>query len=125
MTRHVLVVDDEPDIRAIASFALERLAGWRVSTAGSGHEAVRLAAAEPPDAVVLDVMMPGMDGPDTVAALEAGQATRGVPVVLLTAKVRAGELDRLSALPVAGVLSKPFDPVALAGQLRAILGWDA
>src|SRR5690242_17845143 len=124
MTRHVLVVDDEPDIRTIASFALERFAGWRVTTAASGQDAVRLAAAEPPDAVVLDVMMPGMDGPDTVAALRAEPATREVPVVMLTAKVRAAELDRLAALPISGVLGKPFDPVALAGQLRELLGWE-
>jgi len=124
MNRHVLVVDDEPDIRAIASFALERLAGWRVSTAASGQEAVRLATEDPPDAVLLDVMMPGMDGPDTVVALVAAEATSGIPIVMLTAKVRGGELDRLSTLPVAGVLGKPFDPVALPGQLRELLGWD-
>lgn len=118
---HVLLVDDEPDIRRIARLALERIAGWRVTEAGSGPEAVALVETERPDAVLLDVMMPGQDGPQTLAALRA--LPDAPPVVFLTAKVQSEELSRLGALDVAGVLAKPFDPMTLGRQLAEVLGW--
>ncbi len=126
MTTHrVLVVDDEPDIREIAVLALERLAGWTVTTASGGAEALVTAAAERPEAVVLDVMMPGMDGPETARRLAADPATHDIPVLLLTAKARSGEQAELASGPVAGVLTKPFDPTRLASDIERALGWSS
>lgn len=121
--RRVLLVDDEDDIRFVARASLERLAGWDVLAASSGAEGIELARAEQPDAIVLDVMMPGMDGPATLAALRADPATAGIPVVFLTAKIQAEERRRLEELGAAGVVAKPFDPMGLADELRAAFGW--
>ena len=123
MARRVLVVDDEPDIRTLARLALERVGGHEVVTAESGLEALETAAREPFDAIVLDVMMPGLDGPSTVRKLREQEATRDVPVVMLTAKAQAAERRDLAELDVSGVLAKPFDPMALADELAATLGW--
>ncbi len=123
MARHVLVVDDEPDIREIARLALEQLAGWVVTEASSGAQALELAASEHPDAVLLDVMMPGMDGPETARRLRENDATKDLAVLLLTAKVLSRDRDDLAAAPVDGVLGKPFDPLTLAGDIERALGW--
>ena len=124
MTRRVLVVDDEEDIREVAQVSLEMMRGWDVSTAASGPEALRMVAEVPPDAVLLDVMMPEMDGPTVVKRLRADPATAAVPVVMLTAKVQSADKRMLSALDVSGVLAKPFDPTALGDQIARLLGWD-
>lgn len=124
MSRTVLVVDDEPDIREIVRLALERLAGWTVLTAASGVEALALAAENLPDGIILDVMMPGMDGPETARRLAADPVTAHIPVLLLTAKARTGEKAQLATEPVAGVLTKPFDPTRLAADIAAVLGWS-
>lgn len=123
MTHRVLVVDDEPDIREIARLALERLAGWTVLTAASGEEALEVATRERPEAVLLDVMMPGLDGPSTAQRMAADPATRDIPILLVTAKVRAGERQVLEESPVVGVLAKPFDPATLAADVERALGW--
>jgi CheY-like chemotaxis protein len=125
MPKRVLIVDDEADIREVAALSLEMTAGWEVRTASSGAEALAVAAADAPDAILLDVMMPDMDGPTTFERLQANPATAPIPVVLLTAKVQAADQRRLHELGVAGVLSKPFDPMGLAGQLAEVLGWPA
>lgn len=124
MSRRVLVVDDDEAIREVAQTSLELVAGWRVDVAPSGIDALRIAATDPPDAILLDVMMPTMDGPTTVARLQEDRRTSEIPVVLLTAKVQAAERRRWEQLGVAGVLAKPFDPLALAGQVAELLGWD-
>jgi CheY-like chemotaxis protein len=124
MSRRVLVVDDDDAIREVTRTSLELVAGWRVDTASSGHEALRLSSADPPDAILLDVMMPAMDGPTTFARLRDDPRTRGVPVVLLTAKVQPVERRRWEQLGVTGILTKPFDPLALPGALADLLGWD-
>jgi CheY-like chemotaxis protein len=121
--RRVLLVDDEDDIRFVARASLERLAGWDVLAASSGAEGIEIARAEQPDAIVLDVMMPGMDGPATLGELRADPATAAIPVVFLTAKIQAEERRRLEELGAAGVVAKPFDPLGLADELRAALGW--
>lgn len=118
----VLIVDDEPDIRRIAKLGLSRVGGMEVVEAASGAEALVRAKADKPDAVLLDVMMPGLDGPSTLARLREDPATSGIPVVFLTAKAIAAELERLKVLGAAGVLTKPFDPRTLARELRALLG---
>ena len=118
----VLIVDDEPDIRRIAKLGLSRVGGMEVVEAANGAEALVRAKADKPDAVLLDVMMPGLDGPSTLARLREDPATSGIPVVFLTAKAIAVELERLKVLGAAGVLTKPFDPMTLARELRALLG---
>ena len=123
MTRTILLIDDDDDIREIAQLSLELGAGWNVLAAPSGAEGVSMAREQSPEAILLDVMMPGMDGPATLAALRADAATQTIPVVFLTAKARPAERDRLADLDVAGVLSKPFDPLTLPDQIRRVLGW--
>jgi CheY-like chemotaxis protein len=125
MPRRVLIVDDEDDIREVAQMSLEMVAGWEVIPARSGDEGVRLAAEERPDAILLDVMMPGMDGPATAERLRERPETAAIPVILLTAKVQPADRRRLESLGVAGVLAKPFDPMELANQVSAVLGWPA
>lgn len=124
MSHRVLVVDDEPDIREIAQLALERLAGWTVLLASDGAHALVLAAQEQPEAVILDVMMPGMDGLETARRLASGSATCAIPVLLLTAKAMSAEQAQLASEPVAGVLIKPFDPLRLAADIERALGWS-
>jgi CheY-like chemotaxis protein len=125
MPKRVLLVDDEPDIREVAKVSLEMVGGWEVLTAASGREAIAMAAVERLDAILLDVMMPDMDGPTTFTGLQAEPATREIPVLLLTAKVQAADQRRFAELGVRGVIPKPFDPMTLAGQVAGLLGWGA
>jgi CheY-like chemotaxis protein len=120
----ILVVDDSKLVHELARVALEAHDGWEVRCTASGAEAVALAAAEPPDAILLDVEMPGMDGPATVAALRARPASANIPIVFLTGHDDPAERSRLAALAVDGVLSKPFDLAALAGDVADALGWS-
>ena len=124
MTRRVLVVDDDDAIREVAQVALELVGGWDVDLATSGQEAVDRCLVDPPDVVLLDVMMPAMDGPTTFSRLQADERTRDVPVVLLTAKVQPAERRRWEGLGVVGVLTKPFDPLLLSSEVAELLGWD-
>ncbi len=123
-TPHALVVDDDEDVRVITRLSLE-VAGWVVSEAASGAEALAQCAAEAPDVVLLDVMMPQMDGPTTFAALQADSTLRSVPVVYLTAKAEPAERERLRRTGVMGVMSKPFDPLTLADSVSNLLGWKS
>ncbi len=123
MSKRILLVDDDNDIREVASVSLEAIGGYTVSKASSGQEALERAAAERPDAVLLDVMMPDMDGPTTFARLQGDEATRAIPVILLTAKVQASDRRQLDELAVAAVLAKPFDPLELPRQVARALGW--
>lgn len=121
--RHILIIDDDDDIREVASLSLEAVGGWRVSTAISGMEGIRVAPALQPDAILMDVMMPGMDGPTTFRAMQQAADIAHIPVILLTAKVQAQDQKRFADLGVAGVLFKPFDPLLLAKQISSALGW--
>lgn len=114
----ILIVDDEADIRRIARLGLSRLGGCDVLEASNGREALLVARTERPDVILLDVMMPGQDGPATLEALRADTTTAPIPVVFLTAKAMPSEVARLEALGAAGVLTKPFDPRTLADQVR-------
>ncbi len=117
----VLLVDDEDDIRRIAHLSLERLGGMQVIEAVDADSALARAASEQPDVILLDVMMPGRDGPALLATLQSDPATRAIPVVFLTARTAEADVERLKALGARGVLPKPFDPLTLAQQLRQIL----
>lgn len=123
MSHSVLIIDDEDDIREVAQLSLELVRQWTVTAATSGHAGIELAAATRPEAILLDVMMPGLDGPATLERLRGDPRTHDIPVIFLTAKNRQGERERLLGLGVAGVLTKPFDPMELADQIAACLGW--
>ncbi len=118
--RKILCVEDEPLVQAIARAALEKRGGFTVLICGSGAEAIEAAPAFAPDFILLDVMMPGMDGPATLAALRLLPATAGTPAALMTTKVQARELAPRGGLGIIGVIDKPFDPKTLAETLRAL-----
>ncbi len=117
----ILIIDDEADIRRIAHLALGRVGAMDVLEAPNGMDGIKTAQDAHPDAILLDVMMPGLDGPSTLAALRSNPQTADIPVIFLTAKALLSELERLRDLGAAGVLTKPFDPMSLAGQVRATL----
>ncbi len=121
--KRILIVDDEYDIRAVAELALKTVAGWEVLTATSGSEGLNQAAKEQPDAILLDVMMPEMDGIATLQALQANPATKSIPVILMTAKAQAADQRRFAELGVAGIITKPFKAMQLSAQVVAALGW--
>ncbi|HLJ76698.1 MAG TPA: response regulator [Acidobacteriaceae bacterium] len=123
MPRRILIIDDEDDIRAVAALSLETVAGWEVYTASSGAVGIMKAQEERPDAILLDVMMPVMDGPTTFRELRTKPETAGIPVILLTAKVGQADQKRFSDLGVASVMFKPFDPMTLAKEIADVLGW--
>jgi len=119
----VLIIDDEEDIREVAALSLETVAGWEVLLANSGAAGIAKANEQLPDAILLDVMMPGMDGPTTFQELRAHPKTARIPVILLTAKVQAADQKRFSDLGVSAVMFKPFDPLTLARDIARVLGW--
>jgi two-component system, OmpR family, response regulator len=122
MSPRLLLVDDEDAIRTIARMSLERIAGWTVIPVASGNAALEAAQDDGPfDAILLDVMMPGLDGPATLQRLRDGQPPPHVPIVFLTAKVGVADRERLHALGAAGVIAKPFDPMTLPDELQRIL----
>lgn len=121
--RRILHVEDEADIRDIVKLALEDLGGFEVETCASGVEALEKAEAFAPDLLLLDVMMPNMDGPSTLAALRRLPSLSDVPAVFMTAKVQEMEIKHFKSLGALDVVSKPFDPMELANTLREI--WEA
>lgn len=120
-TFRVLYVDDEADIREVAAMSLALDPALDVRTCASGQEALSEAAAWQPHLVLLDVMMPGMDGPATLAQLKAAGRTAAIPVVFITARTQSYEVERFLSLGAVGVIAKPFDPMELAGQARRYL----
>lgn len=121
MTHRVLVIDDEPDIREITQLSLERLAGWHVETAGNGVDGEAMAVRERPEAILLDVMMPELDGEATARAIRAHSETRDTPIVLMSAATQLPEWA--AELGVRGLVAKPFDPMTLADAVRGHLNW--
>jgi DNA-binding response OmpR family regulator len=122
VTRTLVLVEDEDDIREIAQMALE-MHGFTVFAVDHGRAGVEKVRAVRPDAVVLDVMMPGLDGPGTLAELRADPELSGIPVLFLTAKTQAREVEQLLGHGAAGVLRKPFDPLRLGELVTRALGW--
>jgi CheY-like chemotaxis protein len=117
----VLLVDDEPDIRRIGQISLEHVGQWKVVQAQSGLQALTLAADERPDVILLDVMMPELDGPGTFLRLRADPITANIPVIFMTAKAQPHEVASYRALGAAGVIAKPFDPMSLPSEIRSIV----
>lgn len=118
----VLIIDDEEDVRYIVQMSLGRVGQMTVVEATSGEEGIALARSEQPSFILLDMMMPGMDGAAVFRALRALPETSQIPVVFLTAKAMLSEIQRLKDLGAKGVVVKPFDPLTLAREIKAILG---
>ncbi|WP_219863462.1 response regulator [Vreelandella piezotolerans] len=118
----ILYVEDDPDIQTVATLALEVVGGFNVKVCASGEQALEEAEAFAPDMILLDVMMPGMDGPSTLAALRQRSSLEEVPIAFMTAKVQPHEVDQLIALGAESVIAKPFDPMTLANQVRTL--WE-
>ncbi len=117
----VLYVEDDPDIQMVAQMALEIVGGLSLRTCSSGQEAMQVAASGiAPDLILLDVMMPGLDGPATLAELRKITATATTPVIFMTAKVQAAEVTYYKSIGASGVIAKPFDPMQLAQQVRTM-----
>jgi two-component system alkaline phosphatase synthesis response regulator PhoP len=121
--RRILVVDDDDGIREVAQMSLEMVGGHEVLTSSCGYDGVVRAREARPDAILLDVMMPGLDGPATFARLQADPDTRGIPVILLTAKLQPADRARFAEIGVRAVIAKPFDPMTLSDEVADILGW--
>lgn len=117
----VLIIDDEDDIRQIAAMSLSLLGGMDVVEADCGKDGLAKAATERPDVILLDMMMPGMDGPATLQELRNTPDISMIPVIFLTARAMSQEVERIKKMGAAGILTKPFDPTALTGQVKAIL----
>ncbi len=116
--KKILYVEDEPDIQAVAKIALEAVGGFELKVCSSGDEALAAAAAFAPDLLLLDVMMPGMDGPTTLAELRKLPGLDNTPIIFMTAKVQPQEVEHFKSLGAVEVIAKPFDPMGLADQVR-------
>ncbi len=123
MSKRILVIDDELDIRELVCLSLEEFGGWQPDSAGSGQEGLNKALVVHWDAILLDVSMPEMDGFAVYEQLQANRKTRAIPVILLTAKVLTSDRDRFRTLGVAGVIAKPFNPVTVWQQVAQLLDW--
>jgi CheY-like chemotaxis protein len=122
--KRILLIDDEKRLARIVDVCLRRLGGWSVSIAGSGSKGLLQAEAEQPDAILLDVMMPDIDGLRLLQQLKANAATRSIPVILLTAKLDVVTPAQILEFEIAGVIYKPFDPFKLADEVAEMLGWQ-
>jgi len=119
VNRKILIVDDDKSIRQILEIALED--NWIVAMASSGDEGIKLAIQEKPDLILLDQMMPGLDGLSTLKELRANDDTAKIPVIFLTAKVQARDMQEYDGLDVVGVMSKPFDPMTIGDEISNLL----
>lgn len=122
--KRVLIIDDDLGIRKIVEISLEAVAGWKVLTAASGMEGIAIAETEQPDAILLDVMMPGMDGITTLGQIKKNPTIQQIPVILLTAKAQPRERQQFAELQLAGVITKPFRASDLVEQMRSLLQWQ-
>jgi two-component system, OmpR family, alkaline phosphatase synthesis response regulator PhoP len=122
--RQILVIDDSALVREAAKIALGRIGGWQVITADSGEQGISQALSQRPDAILLDVVMPGMDGIAVAEALNGMPSLRSVPILLLTADDRIESSESFRLISVAGVINKPFDIAGLSREVTARLGWE-
>lgn len=119
----ILFIDDEEDIKTLARFCLESEASWQMITASNGKEGLALAESKQPDAILLDVMMPELDGLQVLAKLKLNPKTKHIPAIFITAKAQASDRRRFYAAGAKGVINKPFDSLTLASQISGFLGW--
>lgn len=124
MPKRILLIDDEIPLRRIVELTLYLTAGWEVLAVGSGQEGLQQAEIEQPDAILLDLMMPDMDGMTTLSRLKENTATQHIPVIVMTAKVQALYQFEYRQLGIAAIFIKPFEPTTLVQQVKAALGWD-
>jgi len=122
--KNILLIDDEETIQEVVQVGIEIEAGWQVDIASSGIEGIDLAQNQQPDAILLDIMMPEMDGIATLSKLKANAKTKAIPVIFLTAKTQAIEKEQFHNLGVVDVITKPFNAMTLASQIAKILGWQ-
>lgn len=122
MTKSILVVDDEEDVRALIQLGLEMKAGWNVLNASSGEEAIAIAQNQKPDVILLDLMMPDMDGKTTLQRLKSNPATQQIPVILMTAKSKYSVEESFNGLDVAAIFTKPLRPLNLPQQIIDVIG---
>jgi two-component system, OmpR family, alkaline phosphatase synthesis response regulator PhoP len=122
-TKRVLIVDDEETIQTVVQFGIRMAAGWDVLAASSGPKGIQTAETEQPDVILLDVMMPEMDGIATFKALQSNPETQQIPVIFLTAKAQTAEKRQFNDLGVSGVITKPFNSLDLPDQITKILHW--
>jgi len=120
-TRRILIVDDDADIREATQLCLEIMGEWEVLKASNGQDGIAIAQLEKPDAILLDMMLPGMDGITILKKLRENLETRGIPIVILTAKAQASERKTFNRLEVAAVITKPYDPLTISDQITAAL----
>lgn len=118
--RRILLVEDDPDVQVVVTMALESIGGFSVLACSSGPEALERFPEFTPDLVLLDVMMPGLDGPATLESLRRLPAASGTPVVFMTARVQGHEVARYRELGAADVIAKPFDPMTLSDTVQSI-----
>ena len=123
--KRILLIDDEANLVLVIQVCLQKLGGWAVISAESGAEGLRKAEAEQPDAILLDVMMPDLDGLAVLERLRANPSTQNIPVILLTAKMQSAHKNEYAQLNIAGLLAKPFNPMELASQVANLLGWPS
>ncbi|HIA51119.1 MAG TPA: response regulator [Candidatus Melainabacteria bacterium] len=119
--KQVLLVDDDLNIRTLAQMGLEGLTDWKVELAASGAEAIDKANEIKPDLIILDVMMPGMDGPTTLGELRKLDALTTIPVIFMTAKAQTHEVELYQKMGAKGIITKPFDPMTLPDDIQGIL----
>ncbi|WGV26575.1 response regulator [Halotia branconii] len=123
-TKRVLIIDDEETIQTVVQFGIRMTAGWDVFTANSAPKGIQTAQIEQPDVILLDVMMPDMDGIATFKALQSHPETKHIPVIFLTAKAQTSEKRQFNDLGVSGVITKPFNSLDLPDQIAKILHWQ-
>ncbi|WP_193197437.1 response regulator [Nostoc sp. MG11] len=123
-TKRILVVDNEQSIQEVARICLETIADWQVLTASSGKEAIKKAEDWQPDVILLDVMMPDMNGIAVFEKLQTNLATKAIPVILLTANIQTCDRRRYAEIGMKAAIAKPFNPLELANQVAVALGWN-
>jgi len=121
--RRILVVDDEEHLRELVQACLEDLGGWETLVAGSGEECLQILQTERPNAILLDLSMPGMNGFAVYEILQSDPITRSIPLILLTAKVLPSDRAKFAQMAIAGVITKPIQPITLTEEVAEILGW--
>ena len=122
--KRILLIDDETTIQEVVQMGIEIETGWQVATAASGAEGIIMAQNQQPDVILLDVMMPDLDGISTLSKLKANAKTRSIPVIFLTAKTQTAEPKQLKSLGVVEVITKPFNSMTLASRIAKILHWE-